>query len=143
MIIAFCGHRDFVANDFVKIKLLNILKKLIGNNQVSFYLGGYGKFDQFAYQCCCEYKMNNDAQLCLIKAYTNQKYNGGYDKVIFPNIEKVPKRIAIAARNRWIVDNCDVLIHFVVRNEGGAFKMLNYAQSKQVTCIDLPMELQK
>ena len=56
MVIGFFGHRDFCASEAHKKKLLHILDTLVGDEAVDFYLGGYGEFDAFAYQCCNEYK---------------------------------------------------------------------------------------
>lgn len=44
-----------------------------------------------------------------------------FDDTIYPDLEKVPKRLAIIKRNEWVVNNSDFLIAYV-KYSGGAEK---------------------
>ncbi len=57
-------------------------------------------------------------------------YQKGFDSVIYPEIENVPPRYAIVHRNRWIVEQADVLIAYVTHTYGGAYTMYQYAKRK-------------
>ena len=72
MIITFFGHKDFQKQDVYRERLFAILKSIINKEPVTFYLGGYGQFDHFAYECAKEIK-RNDPQTELIKAFRTSK----------------------------------------------------------------------
>lgn len=59
MVIAFLGHSDFIGWAEYESTMMHLLKAIIGEEAVDFYLGGYGNFDSFAYECCRKYKLNN------------------------------------------------------------------------------------
>ena len=56
MVITFCGHVDFCYSKEYEQKVLHFFEEKIGQNRAEFYLGGYGGFDKFAYNCCKKYK---------------------------------------------------------------------------------------
>ena len=56
MIITFFGHSNHSYNKDDEILLLELFEKIIQNNQVDFYFGGYGNFDNFALTCAKKYK---------------------------------------------------------------------------------------
>ena len=52
-----------------------------------------------------------------------------YDNIIIPPaIVGIHYKRAITARNRWMVDNSDLIISYIVRNYGGAADTVNYAK---------------
>jgi hypothetical protein len=51
-----------------------------------------------------------------------------YDSIIYPEIEDKPLRFAIVYRDRYIVENSDVIISFVQHKSGGAYKAVRYAE---------------
>ena len=51
MIITFCGHADFQKTETYERELLAILDAIIGDGSAELYLGGYGLFDAFAFEC--------------------------------------------------------------------------------------------
>ena len=51
MIVTFLGHRDFQTKEIYQEKLFELLKSITNREPVTFYLGGYGQFDHFAYEC--------------------------------------------------------------------------------------------
>ncbi len=52
MIVTFCGHSQFHRTEEYKQKILAFLEEKIGDKFADMYLGGYGGFDDFAYDCC-------------------------------------------------------------------------------------------
>ena len=56
MIITFCGHARFVKTEECEQKIRSLLEEKVGASDAYFYLGGYGDFDRFAYDCCKKYK---------------------------------------------------------------------------------------
>ena len=51
MVIAFCGHSNYVENSEDEKRFFEILERRIGSEQADFFLGEYGGFDRFAYNC--------------------------------------------------------------------------------------------
>lgn len=99
MIITFCGHKSFFATEEVRARLLEFLEKTVGDGSASFYLGGYGAFDEFAYLCCKEYQKTHSAvRLVFITPYITEDYQRNhlsanakrYDEILYPNIENRP-----------------------------------------------------
>lgn len=57
-------------------------------------------------------------------------YKEMFDKIIYPEIENVPKRFAILKRNEYMVNESNFLIAYV-RYPGGALKILEYAEKRR------------
>ena len=138
MIVAFFGHRDFVANNETKGAILSILNSEIGENNAEFFLGGYGGFDSFAYSVCKEYRLSHgNSSLTFVTPYMTEQYqknhlaelSANFDSIIYPEIEAVPKRFAISYRNRYIARRADLIICYVKREYGGAYQAVKYATS--------------
>ena len=135
MIIAFCGHSNYVQNIHDKEKILNILEIEAGEAPCEIFLGGYGGFDAFAFQCVKEFKRSHsNAKLSLVTPYLKKKKDflqaGEFDSVIYPNLEHVPPRYAISHRNRWMIGQADVVISHVSHQYGGAYAMYLVAKQK-------------
>ena len=138
MIVAFCGHSEYMGNSEDERKVLEYLERRVGNKAVEFYLGEYGGFDRFAYTCARKYQETHSAaRLVFISPYLSEAFlkkhiesSHRFDAVLYPNLENVPPRYAISYRNRWIAEQAEVLISYVVYSYGGASKMYRYAVQK-------------
>lgn len=60
-----------------------------------------------------------------------------YDSIIYPPIENTPPKFAIIKRNEWMVNKSDLIIAYVNRSYGGAYKSFAYAEKKKKTIINL------
>ena len=60
-----------------------------------------------------------------------------YDYSLYPPIEKTPLKFAISKRNKWIVNEADLIIAYVSRNYGGAYSALKYAEKLKKKIINL------
>ncbi len=56
MIVAFCGHAHFMKTEEYERKVFAWFEEKTGDQPAEMYLGGYGEFDDFAYDCCKKYK---------------------------------------------------------------------------------------
>ncbi len=139
MIIAFCGHAKYKKSLEDEKKILEILEKRIGNTPCEFFLGEYGDFDCFAYECVKKFKKNHpDIMLVFITPYLSVEYKKNYDEykkdrfdlIIYPELENVPRRYAISYRNRWIADHANIIIAYIDHEYGGAYTMYKYAKRK-------------
>ena len=78
----------------------------------------------------------------LSESFSKLKYaKVNFDHIVFPDIENTPKKFAILSRNKWIVDNADLIFALIKRNFGGAFKAYSYAKSKHKNIINLADKL--
>ena len=146
MIITFTGHADFVGTKKLEEKILAFLEETVGNSTAELFLGGYGGFDQFAFECCKKYKENHrNISLVLVTPYITIEYQRNhleyaktrYDSIIYPEIEDKPKRFAIVYRNKYMVEMADYIVAYVSHGWGGAYSMYNYAKRKGKTIINL------
>ncbi len=109
--------------------------------------GGYGRFDDCCYKITKEFiNQNINIHTIFVTPYIDFSYgqrlsrvceNNLYDEIIYPPIETVPLKFAIAKRNEYIVDNSDVVIIYVSRTYGGTYKAMNYAIKKNKIVINV------
>lgn len=148
MTITFAGH-SFIPSS---IKVKEMVKEQIRNNIidaefVTCYLGGYGDFDEICARACRELKQDYAGiEIVYVTPYISlseqgkiremQKY-GLYDTSIYPPIENSPPRFAILKRNEWMMTNADLIIAYVNRNYGGAYKSLLVAKRKKKKIINI------
>ena len=131
-------------------ELENQIKRQIANcvenrKIYNFLLGNNGGFDR----CCAKYVKDMKALYPQIKSFLVLAYlpckvddndkeftDKMFDEVVYPALEKVPKKYAILARNKWMVDNSDFIIFYVNHSWGGACKSLEYATRKHKNHIN-------
>ena len=135
--VTFCGHREIENTEPVRRWLYGMIERLLQQGASIFYLGGYGAFDKLAAVTLRELKPRYPGiKVVIVLPYLNMKYDADlYDEAVFPPLETVPKRYAIVYRNRWMIDNSDVLVAYVLHDWGGAAKALEYAERKEKQII--------
>ena len=135
MIVSFCGHRHIFDNkNELKTKVMDILDKYSDIKDLVFLCGAYGDFDKIGYACACKIKEKNpDAKIVLVTPYYDSLYIANkkelyplVDEVYYPNLESVPKKYCILERNKYIIDESDLVICYVRRRIGsGAYQMID------------------
>jgi len=132
--VSLFGHREI--NDLWQLenKLFPILKNLIRAKQfVTFFVGRHGEFDEYSASLVKRAQKelgSENSCLTLVLPYTLaglEYYEKYYDEVIIP-IDTHPK-YAITLKNRWAVEQSDLVITFVERKTGGAYEAMKYAES--------------
>ncbi len=144
MIITFCGHSDFNKNEKIHSQIVCYLKSLAEHNKIDFYLGNYGAFDFFAESCCLTIKsLYSHVKLIFVTPYQDEIYLKSktlyhhFDEIIYPEIERVPKKYAINFRNKYMIDNADIVVAYVNNHiASNSFKMIEYAKSKGKTVVN-------
>lgn len=140
MIITFVGHSDFIETVEAEKKILLFLEKTVGDKGAEMYLGEYGKFDEFAYDCCKKYKETHPkVSLIFVTPYLTEEYQKNhlkyqkerFDGIIYPEIEDKPLKFAISYRNKWMIEKADYVVCYIEREWGGAYKTYLYAQRKK------------
>ena len=139
MIVTFCGHSQIYDKDTVRKRLTNEIHELLHAGYRNFYLGGYGDFDNLSAVVLDELKSDwPDMERFLILPYLDKQVDTSmYDGILYPPLEKVPKRFAISRRNKWMVEQSSVIVAYVDHGWGGAAKTLEYAMKKGLRIINL------
>jgi len=79
-----------------------------------------------------------ETESILILPYLDRKVDASlYDSTIYPPLENVPKRFAISRRNKWMIEQADMVIACVDHDWGGAAKTLAMARKKKLPVINL------
>ena len=138
--VTFCGHREVQEPEKVQKWLYETVSGLILEGADVFYLGGYGEFDRMALSVVNKTKeAHPDVRAILVLPYLDRSMDlDAYDGSVYPPLEKVPRRYAISRRNRWMVDQADVVVAYVIHEWGGAATTLRYAEAKKKTIIRFP-----
>ena len=139
MVCTFFGHRDTPTE--IKAHLREILLDLIERQGVQqFYVGNHGSFDAMARSLMAELEQSHRSRYEIVLAYLPSEKVPLYDSdhTLLPEgIETVPPRFAIEYRNKWMIDQSDIVITYVHRSFGGAAKFRDLAKKKGKTVIDL------
>ena len=145
MKISFFGHADSMLSDELENEILKYLSELLAEGKGEFLLGGYGNFDAYALKFGLDLKKSNrELKLTLVSPYIDWGYlkkqgdyvRTAYDEVVYPEIEKAPKKYAISARNKWMVDASDVIVTYINHKYGGAYSAYLHAIRKHKTVIN-------
>ncbi|MBO5463616.1 MAG: hypothetical protein J6A49_09940 [Clostridia bacterium] len=137
MVCTFFGHRD--ASDSLTDELRKVLIELIvaGNVDV-FYIGNSGNFDRLVssvlYELSSEYSFTCQIVLSYLPEQ-EREYN--FDTILPEGIEEVPRRFAISYRNQWMIEQSDIVVTYVKRNYGGAYKYKELAKKKGKKVIEV------
>ena len=141
MIVSFFGHAELCSESIDKEKVVSFLEKEIGGKDVDFYLGNYGDFDKIAHGLAKEYQQrNSNAKLVFVTPYLNSVRHNDFakkcDESIYPPLEKTPLRFAIVERNKWVVQQSDMII-FYYKRVGYTKKIYYYALLKKKKVFNL------
>lgn len=134
------GHRNVFEN--ISSKIDNTVEEAISQGCEIFYTGAMGEFDSlFSSAVRSAKKAYPHIKLICVKPYftndinTNGEYYASlYDDIIIPDeLADVHPKAAIKARNRWIIDNSDIVLIYTLRNYGGAYDAKKYAERSRKT----------
>ncbi len=122
------------------------VKSAAGQGCVIFYTGAMGEFDSlFSSAVRKAKKVYPNIKLICVKPYftndinTDRDYYAAlYDDIIIPDeLADIHPKAAIKARNRWIINNSDIVLIYTLRNYGGAYEAKRFAErnSKRLVII--------
>ena len=138
--VTFYGHREVQEPEKVWKWLNETVSGLIRDGADCFSLGGYGGFDRMALSVVNKAKeAHPGVRAILVLPYLDRSMDlDAYDGSVYPPLEKVPRRYAISRRNRWMVDQADVVVAYVIHEWGGAATTLRYAEARKKTIMRFP-----
>lgn len=139
------GHRDFSGHQALDKWLYPLLQDLIRTKPfLEIYIGRNGEFDLYAATVVKRLQnamgKGNNELICVLPYPERDMvyYEEYYDSVMIPQcIEKTHPKAAIAKRNRWMVEQADLVICYVERREGGAYNTLKYAKNLEKEILNL------
>lgn len=139
MTVTFFGHKDTPKN--IEPTLRTTLIDLIENKNVTvFYVGNNGNFDTMVRRQLEDLSQSYSITYNVVLAYLPTEKNK-YDNLtntIYPEgIESVPKRFTISYRNKWMVEQSDVVVTYVTHSFGGAAQFKALAERQGKTVIEL------
>ena len=145
---AFTGHRKINITDELKEQFHLEILRLIKNGCTEFINGGALGFDMFA--ACEIIKLKNyyPVRLKMILPCKDQaKGWSEYNKMVYEKVISNADDISYISekyehgcmhkRNRKMVDECDVLIAFLNKKEGGTYYTVKYAKDNGKMVINL------
>ena len=139
MVCTFFGHKDTPKE--IEPTLRSTLINLIENKNVTvFYVGNNGNFDAMVRRQLEDLSHTYPITYNVVLAYLPAKKSeyDDYTNTILPEgIETVPKRFAISWRNRWMIQQSDVVVTYVTHGFGGAAKFKEMAKRQGKTVIEL------
>lgn len=143
----FCGHgHDWAIPYRISEEINSQVDRLIALGVREFWSGGMGAFDLICERAIRQKKEGDPSlKLFLVIPYLTSVANPNskyllkeYDEIIYPGLENVHFKAAIIKRNRWMVDNCEFMLAYVQRSDGGARRTLSYAEKrKNINIINL------
>ena len=132
--VVIIGHRE--CHFFPEEKVISQIQFLLDNGYDTFYSGGMGEFDLKCARILVHIKQTcPNLQSHLVIPFLSFKIPSSdlYDEIIFPaECDKLSPRFAIPRRNRWMVDQSQAALCFVLYSWGGAATTLQYAQKKNL-----------
>ncbi len=128
--VVFIGHSSCPELNISQVKAS--IHRLAENGADRFLCGGMGEFDHICASAAHELKSEYNNIHCNIvlpnprRRIDDPEY---FDEIIYPDgWEDWHFKAAITKRNRWMVENADTALCYVVRESGGAAKTLAYAK---------------
>lgn len=132
----FIGHRE--ASTEILPALERAIEQHISEYSVTeFIVGGYGGFDRLAASAVIRAKRQHpQITLVLLLPYHPAERPiekpKGFDSTYYPpDMEKVPRRLAIVRANRYVVDHVDYLITYAWHSASNARELAEYAQKRE------------
>ena len=143
--IAFIGHREIYGHYDLNNKLEQIARDMIHEKDyVEFLVGRNGDFDILVASAIKKAQKaldRNNSSLILLQPYkmkNDEYYEKFYDEIWYPVDSKTYPKAAITQRNRFMIDNADLLVAYVEeRRKGGALTTLKYAHKQGVEILNL------
>ena len=139
MVCTFFGHKDTPKE--IEPTLRSTLIDLIENKTVNvFYVGNNGSFDAMVRRQLEDLSHTYPITYNVVLAYlpTKRSEYDDYTNTILPEgIETAPKRFAISWRNKWMIEQSDIVVTYVTHTFGGAAQFKEMAKRQGKTVIEL------
>lgn len=137
----FFGHHDCPDSikPLIRRQIVEIYEKA---PDTEFLVGNQGRFDALVLSVFKDLlKAGEHPNFYVVLAYhpsASAALDVAPEYTLYPEeLEVVPKKFAISKRNRWMVEQSDVVICYIRHWHGGAAKFVELAQKKGKYVINL------
>ncbi len=142
--VSFVGNKDFCEFGKLKRFLPKIINRLMMDYDYAyFYVGRNNKFDFAVSSIVREeikgtYKSNGTLIFVMPNNVKNAVYYKRYcDQIVIPICLKANHESFVAMKNRWLVENCNVLISYAKNEYCKEYEIIDYAYDRCVSVINL------
>ena len=139
MTVTFFGHKDTPKN--IESTLRTTLVDLIENHDATeFYVGNNGNFDTIVRRQLENLSQTYPITYNVVLAYipTKKSEYDDFNNTLLPEgIETVHKRFSISYRNKWMIQQSDIVVTYVTHTYGGAAQFKAIAQRQGKLVIEL------
>ena len=139
MTATFFGHKDTPKE--IEPTLRSTLIDLIENKNVTvFYVGNNGNFDAMVRRQLEELSQTYPITYSVVLAYLPTKkseYDDSTNTIYPEGLETVPKRFAISYRNKWMIQQSDIVVTYVTHGFGGAAQFKEIAKTSKKNVIEI------
>ena len=138
----FIGHRE-ASSEALPALTEAVEQHIVEHGVTEFIVGNYGSFDYMAAKAVIAAKERYPGiTLSMLIPYHPAErpleLPQGFDNTFYPpGMEKVPRRLAIARANRYMVDHVDYLIAYAWHPASNARDLMAYAQKKGISTTNL------
>ena len=112
-------------------------KRAAKQNLKAYSWASFGLFYIQYRKPCSDEDDPNDKVRNKLKHYNLLMSFCNPDSVIIPTDRKCHYKAAIGERNKWLAENCDMMIVYIKRDYGGAYKCYKYAQELGVPIMNI------
>ena len=144
LVYAIGTHESYNLPDHLpERKICGIIDNTQNEDNIVFYCGGYGDFDNLCAKVCKLIKDTRpNCEVVFVTPYISKSHQAIstqklYDLTMYPPLESVPLKFAISKRNEWMIDQADLVIAYIDHTYGGAYKSFCYAKKKKKRVINL------
>lgn len=144
---SFSGHR-ILKSDFDNQLLYRVIENLIRTGTEEFLCGMARGFDLAAAQCVIDLKKQYSVRLvaCIPCLTQSDSFSEREKQIYNKALENCDERVILSenyyrgcmqVRNRYLVDNCDVLVCYLREESGGTFYTVKYAEEMEKRLVKL------
>ena len=142
MTCCFFGHKD--APPSIYNKLEEAIEKVIAEDGATgFLVGNQGQFDGMVLKALRRMKekyphISYNVVLAYMPAEKEEWNPYNFGETMLPEgIERIHPRYAISWRNKWMVNEADVVVAYVTHSWGGAAQYMEMAAKKEKQIINI------
>ena len=147
-VVSLFGHREIDDLRQLEERLAPIVRELLTEGRfISFLIGRHGDFDEYAASIIKRIqkdtgKENSEMILVLPYAVADMTYyEAYYDSIIIPDdLHGLHPKNTIFAKNKWMVEQSDLVLAYVTHPKGGAYKAMKYAEGLNKKIINFSEE---
>lgn len=145
MVCTFFGHKDTPKEiePILRSTLIDLIENKNKNININvFYVGNNGNFDTMVRRQLEDLSQTYPITYSIVLAYLpteKNKHDNLTNTIYHEGLETAPKRFAIPWRNKWMIQQSDVVVTYVTRNFSGAWQFKIVAEQIRKRVIELSL----